>query len=105
MTKVSLCASTKCGAHLLTLALGVFTPASITHASVQTKHSMITLLVADTFGTAKSEREAAQLASARYGGKVLRVQRRNQYFEVRLLLDDGRVKHVNIPAHDASGKS
>ena len=62
-------------------------------------------LLAGTKASAGSEREAAQLATQRHGGKVLRVQRQGDHFEVRLLLDNGRVKHVNIPASDKSGKS
>ena len=62
-------------------------------------------LMAGNKASAGSEREAAQLATQRHGGKVLRVQRQGDHFEVRLLLDNRRVKHVNIPASDKSGKS
>ena len=52
---------------------------------------------------ASNEKEAAKLATRQYGGKVLRVQRQGNHFEVRLLLDNGRVKHVNIAASNGSG--
>lgn len=52
---------------------------------------------------ARNEKEAAKLATRQYGGKVLRVQRQGNSFEVRLLLDNGRVKHVNIAASNGSG--
>ena len=52
---------------------------------------------------ARSEQEAAKLATRQYGGKVLRVQRKGKHYEVRMLLDDGRVKHVYFAAANGSG--
>ena len=49
-------------------------------------------------GAAGSASEAAQMAQARYGGKVLKVKQEQdgRRYKVRLLLDDGRVKEVTI---------
>lgn len=40
--------------------------------------------------------EAAAIARARHGGRVLKVKRRGSGHEVRLLLDDGRVIKVLV---------
>lgn len=53
---------------------------------------------------ARDEREAAQLAARQYGGKVLRVQRDGDRFVVRLLMPDGRIRHVEIPASAPAGR-
>ncbi|MBB3168662.1 PepSY domain-containing protein [Simiduia aestuariiviva] len=56
------------------------------------------LLYAQADHVAGSSAEAARLAQARYGGKVLKVKRDKdgRRYKVRLLLDDGRVKDVVI---------
>lgn len=54
---------------------------------------------------ANSEREAAAQARQRYGGKVLRVKTGERAYEVRLLMPDGRVRHVDVPrAGDRAGR-
>lgn len=49
---------------------------------------------------AASPSEAASIAQRRYGGEVLKVQKKGKHYKVRLLTDDGRVKEVKVPAKD-----
>ncbi|UTA46490.1 hypothetical protein L1F30_09915 [Simiduia sp. 21SJ11W-1] len=55
-------------------------------------------LYAQASNSASSSAEAARIAQARYGGKVLKVKREQdgRRYKVRLLLDDGRVKDVVV---------
>lgn len=45
---------------------------------------------------ASNKAEAAQIAKSRYGGKVLSVRKAGNGWQVKLLLDDGRVKMVYV---------
>jgi len=44
---------------------------------------------------------AARAAQAKYGGRVLAVERRGDRYRVKLLRDSGKVKVVNVPAADS----
>jgi uncharacterized membrane protein YkoI len=44
----------------------------------------------------RSARDAAAIAQARHGGKVLKVTRQGNGYRVRLLQDDGRVITVTV---------
>jgi len=48
--------------------------------------------------------QAARRAQSQYGGKVLKVQRSNGGYRVKLLLDSGRVTTVTIGARNQSRK-
>lgn len=50
---------------------------------------------------ASSKAEAAQIAKSRYGGKVLSVRKSGNGWQVKLLLDDGRVKMVFVEGSGA----
>lgn len=44
----------------------------------------------------KSGKQAAQMAKARFGGKVLKVQRQNSGYRVKLLKTDGHIVSVYV---------
>ncbi|WP_417763949.1 PepSY domain-containing protein [Shewanella sp.] len=46
----------------------------------------------------RSSNEAAQIAQRQFGGKVLKVQKRNNGYVVKLISEDGRIMYVNINA-------
>ncbi|MCH1918574.1 PepSY domain-containing protein [Shewanella sp. A3A] len=46
----------------------------------------------------RSGNEAAQIAQRQFGGKVLKVQKRNNSYVVKLVTNDGRIMYVNINA-------
>ena len=52
---------------------------------------------------ASNEQQAAKMAVRRHGGQVLRVEHRGKQYRVRLLMPNGRVKHVDIPASGPHG--
>lgn len=52
---------------------------------------------------ASSKAEAAQIAKSQHGGKVLSVRKSGNGWQVKLLLDDGRVKLVYVDGN-GSGK-
>ena len=50
-----------------------------------------------------SQGEAVQIAQSRHGGKAIKVERRGDVYWVRLLLPNGRVKEVAVPAGGRGG--
>ena len=52
---------------------------------------------------ASSDSEAAAMAVRQHGGQVLRVERHGSNYQVRLLMPDGRVKHVTVPGDAGRG--
>jgi len=46
----------------------------------------------------KSAQQAASIVQSRYGGKVLKVQRSQSNYRVKLIRQDGRIITVNVDA-------
>lgn len=46
----------------------------------------------------KSSKQAAQMAKARFGGKVLKVQKQNSGYRVKLIKADGNIVSVYVDA-------
>lgn len=53
---------------------------------------------------ASNKAEAAQIAKSRYGGQVLSVRKVGNGWQVKLLLDDGRVKMVFVEGSGGGGE-
>lgn len=69
------------------IAQGSFTSANITvKANQQAKQQL----------KVKSGKQAAQMAQGRFGGKVLKVQKQNSGYRVKLLKTDGHIVSVYV---------
>lgn len=87
--------------YLLTLLMTLWAKEPLQAQSVQTTPAAAAIRWAQE-KPASSDSEAAAMAVRQHGGQVLRVERRDNDYKVRLLMPDGRVKHVTIPG--ASGR-